>query len=108
LQINCPLFATNRQKLLFSVVTAVKRRSSGDGATPVTGYHQEKRPVGRIYKKKQFFFENFFVLFCKFKKCVYLCALKQIHGLWIVKLFIASCEAANDFKCLVMVCFTER
>ena len=44
-------------------------------------------------ERNKFFFENFIILFCKFKKTVYLCALKQIHELWNVKLFIASCEA---------------
>ena len=65
-----------------------------------------------IYKVKpninDFFLKILDISFCKLKKCIYLCALKQIHGLWNEKLFIASCEAANDFKCLVMVCFTER
>lgn len=37
----------------------------------------------RFTKINKFFFENFPVLFCKFKNCVYLCPLKQITRLWI-------------------------
>ena len=37
----------------------------------------------RFTKINKFFFENFSVLFCKFKNCVYLCPLKQITRLWI-------------------------
>ena len=74
--------------------------SCGEGSA---GFSQKSR----FTKINKFFFENFSVLFCKFKKCIYLCALKQITGLWNKNWFIASCEAATDFKCLVMVCFTE-
>ena len=44
----------------------------------ITGFGKKNR----FTKINKFFFENLSVLFCKFKNCVYLCALKQIIRLW--------------------------